>query len=53
MQSINGGRRMNWLAYSLMTVGAWGVYGVLLHTGQLSMADKSNGRYKAFLFVGK
>lgn len=43
---------MSWLAYALMTVGAWGVYGVLLHTGQLSMADKANGRYKAFLFVG-
>ena len=41
-----------WLWYSLMTVGAWGVYGILLHTGQLSMADPTNGRYKAFLFVG-
>jgi drug/metabolite transporter (DMT)-like permease len=35
-----------------MTVGAWGIYGVLLHTGQLAMADPVNGRYKAFLFVG-
>src|SRR5437016_4041227 len=43
---------MSWLAFSLMTVAAWGVYGVLLHTGQLTMADKTNGRYKAFLFVG-
>lgn len=41
-----------WLWYSLMTVGAWGVYGILLHTGQISMSDATNGRYKAFLFVG-
>lgn len=41
-----------WLFYSLLTVVSWGVYGVLLHTGQLGMADPVNGRYKAFLFVG-
>jgi drug/metabolite transporter (DMT)-like permease len=35
-----------------MTVVAWGVYGILLHTGQIAMADPVNGRYKAFLFVG-
>jgi drug/metabolite transporter (DMT)-like permease len=35
-----------------MTVCAWGVYGNLLHTGQIQMADPVNGRYKAFLFVG-
>jgi drug/metabolite transporter (DMT)-like permease len=35
-----------------MTVGAWGIYGILLHTGQISMTDPVNGRYKAFLFVG-
>jgi drug/metabolite transporter (DMT)-like permease len=35
-----------------MTVGAWGIYGILLHTGQVAMADPVNGRYKAFLFVG-
>src|SRR5205809_7763416 len=43
---------MTWLAFSLMTVVAWGLYGILLHTGQLGMADPANGRYKAFLFVG-
>jgi len=43
---------MVWLVWALMTVAAWGVYGVLLHTGQVSMADPANGRYKAFLFVG-
>src|SRR2546427_12810734 len=43
---------MNWLVFALMTVLSWGVYGILLHTGQLGMADPANGRYKAFLFVG-
>jgi drug/metabolite transporter (DMT)-like permease len=41
-----------WLWFSLMTVVAWGVYGLLLHAGQLGMNDPLNGRYKAFLFVG-
>ena len=43
---------MNWLAFSLMTVVSWGVYGIFLHTGQMGMKDTVNGRYKAFLFVG-
>jgi len=43
---------MLWLAYALMTVVSWGVYGVFLHTGQVAMGDPINGRYKAFLFVG-
>jgi hypothetical protein len=43
---------MTWLAFALMTVVCWGVYGVLLHTGQMAMGDPINGRYKAFLFVG-
>ncbi len=41
-----------WLLFALMTVGCWGVYGVFLHTGQVTMQDPVNGRYKAFLFVG-
>jgi len=41
-----------WLVFALMTVVSWGVYGILLHTGQMAMADPVNGRYKAFLFVG-
>ena len=41
-----------WLAFALLTVFSWGVYGVFLHTGQIHMADPVNGRYKAFLFVG-
>ena len=43
---------MAWLTYALMTVGAWGVYGIFLHSGQMGMADPVNGRYKAFLLVG-
>lgn len=43
---------MTWLAFALLTVVTWGVYGVLLHSGQLNMQDPVNGRYKAFLFVG-
>ncbi len=41
-----------WLAWALMTVVCWGLYGILLHSGQTYMADPVNGRYKAFLFVG-
>jgi len=41
-----------WLAFTLLTVLTWGVYGILLHKGQVSMGDPVNGRYKAFLFVG-
>ena len=43
---------MPWLIFAMMTVCSWGLYGVFLHTGQISMADPINGRYKAYLFVG-
>lgn len=43
---------MNWLYFSLITVACWGLYGIFLHAGQMGMADKELGRYKAFLFVG-
>ena len=43
---------MNWLIFALMTVASWGVYGIFLHSGQMGMADKENGRYMAFLYVG-
>lgn len=43
---------MTWMAFALMTVVSWGVYGVFLHNGQMAMGDPVNGRYKAFLFVG-
>jgi drug/metabolite transporter (DMT)-like permease len=41
-----------WLTYALMTVVAWGLYGIFLHSGQMAMGDPENGRYKAFLWVG-
>lgn len=43
---------MAWLVFALMTVVAWGLYGICLHTGQVEMKDPANGRWKAFLFVG-
>ncbi|MFQ5719532.1 MAG: hypothetical protein ACE5IK_08265 [Acidobacteriota bacterium] len=43
---------MTWLIFALITVVAWGVYGVFIHKGQVQMADPANGRYKAFLLVG-
>ncbi|MDB6015863.1 MAG: hypothetical protein JWR19_352 [Pedosphaera sp.] len=43
---------MNWLAFALMTVLSWGLYGIFLHSGQVAMADKNNALYKSFLFVG-
>lgn len=46
------GTQITWLFFALLTVASWGVYGIFLHSGQISMADPVNGRYKAFLFVG-
>ena len=43
---------LGWLGFALMTVACWGLYGNVLHSGQLGMADPLYGRYKAFLFVG-
>jgi hypothetical protein len=50
--SGNAGSGLSWLGFALGTVLFWGLYGVLLHAGQLNMQDSANGRYKAFLFVG-
>ena len=41
-----------WLLFALLTVVSWGIYGILLHKGQVAMADPVSGRYKAFLLVG-
>jgi len=43
---------MSWLAFALMTVVSWGLYGIFLHSGQVGMKDPGNGLFKAFLFVG-
>src|SRR5688572_3252241 len=50
--STSGGSGSTWLLFALLTVVTWGLYGIFLHTGQVAMADSTNGRYKAFLFVG-
>jgi len=42
----------SWQVFALLTMMAWGLYGVLLHSGVTAMADPIHGRYKAFLFVG-
>lgn len=45
---------MTWLYYALMTVFAWGVYGVILHKGRGLMpmgAETPHAGLKAFLFV--
>src|SRR5215216_2374285 len=52
MQPPSNQPSLAWLAFALLTVFCWGVYGVLLHTGQTAMGDPVNGLYKAFLFVG-
>ncbi len=51
-EAPSSGPGLTWLAFALLTVACWGVYGVFLHTGQVAMQDPVNGRYKAFLFVG-
>jgi len=43
---------MSWLIFALMTVVSWGLYGIFLHSGQVSMKDPANSLYKSFLFVG-
>jgi drug/metabolite transporter (DMT)-like permease len=52
MANVNGENSYLWLAFTLMTVLLWGLYGLCLHSGQIGMGDAVNGRYKAFLFVG-
>jgi len=48
----SGSAGSTWIIYALVTVVCWGVYGILLHTGQLGMSDPQYGRYKAFFWVG-
>lgn len=46
------GAGLTWLGFAMLTVMFWGLYGVFLHTGRVSMADAKTGLFKAFLFVG-
>ena len=44
---------MSWLAFAMMTVVTWGLYGLCLHAGQTAMGgEAASARMKAFLFVG-
>ncbi|MHC4947600.1 MAG: hypothetical protein ACYTG1_04995 [Planctomycetota bacterium] len=49
---MGDGSGSTWLVFALLTVACWGLYGVLLHSGQVGMGDPVDGRYKAFLWVG-
>jgi drug/metabolite transporter (DMT)-like permease len=50
--ATSASQTQSWLVFSLLTVCCWGLYGAFLHSGQVSMNDPLNGRYKAFLCVG-
>lgn len=54
MPPTDNSPQMTWLIFALMTVGFWGVYGIMLHSGIVALGPKTdpNARYKAFLFVG-
>ncbi len=53
MPGSSGQESNLWLAYAMLTVACWGLYGILLHTGQTTMGvNDPNARYKAFLWVG-
>ncbi len=51
-EGTSGSAPTAWIGFLAMTVVCWGLYGILLHRGQVQMADPVGGRYKAFLFVG-
>ena len=42
-----------WLAYAFMTVSAWGLYGVFLHTGQVAMGDEALGDLRVLRGLGR
>ena len=44
--------RRPWLLFSLMKVGALGVYGILLHASRIAMVDPTHAQYKALFFAG-
>ena len=41
-----------WLLFSLIKVGALGVYGTLLHASRIAMADPTHAQYKTLVFAG-
>ena len=44
--------RRPWLLFSLIKVGALGIYGILLHASRIAMADPTQARYKTLFFAG-
>ena len=44
--------RRPWLLYSLIKVGALGIYGILLHASRIAMVDPTHAKYKTLLFAG-
>ena len=41
-----------WLLFSLIKVGALGIYGILLHASRIAMVDPTHAQYKTLLFAG-
>ena len=44
--------RRPWLLFSLIKVGALGIYGTLLHASRIAMVDSTHAKYKTLLFAG-
>ena len=44
--------RRPWLLFSLIKVGALGVYGTLLHASRIAMVDPPHAQYKTLFFAG-
>ena len=44
--------RRPWLLFSLIKVGALGIYGILLHASRIAMIDPTHAQYKTLLFAG-
>ena len=44
--------RRPWLLFSLIKIGALGVFGILLHASRIAMADPTHAQYKALFFAG-
>ena len=44
--------RRPWLLFSLIKVGALGIYGILLHASRIAMVDPTHAQYKTLLFAG-
>lgn len=54
MMAQSSSSSSSYLLFALISISAWGMYGILLHKGQVAISPPGdpNARYKAFLFVG-